>query len=125
MLVYGFRCRSVIQWASNRALTIVDNFSRECLAIPVAHSIKGEDVVMTMNAIKQFAKRVPQRIQVDNGSEFISKVLDKWAYENDMILDFSRPVPRSQLYVLESGHSIASDQPELLQSILVNHINNK
>ena len=55
-----------------RALTIVDNFSRECLAIPVAHSLKGEDVVMTMDAIKQFYKRVPMRIQVDNGSEFIS-----------------------------------------------------
>jgi putative transposase len=28
---------------------------------------------------------------VDNGSEFISKVLDKWAYENKVELDFSRP----------------------------------
>jgi putative transposase len=34
---------------------------------------------------------VPQRIKVDNGSEFISKALDKWAYENSVTLDFSRP----------------------------------
>jgi len=31
------------------------------------------------------------RIQCDNGSEFISKALDKWAYDNQMTLDFSQP----------------------------------
>jgi putative transposase len=34
---------------------------------------------------------VPQTISVDNGSEFISKVLDQWAYLNGVELDFSRP----------------------------------
>jgi putative transposase len=34
---------------------------------------------------------VPERIQVDNGSEFISKDMDRWAYENNVILDLSRP----------------------------------
>jgi putative transposase len=74
-----------------RALTVVDNFSRECLAIHVGHSIKAEDVVSVMQALKRFVGRVPERIQVDNGSEFISKALDKWAYENRIVLDFSRP----------------------------------
>ena len=74
-----------------RALTIVDNFSRECLAIHVDQGIKGEDVVGQMQAIKLLHGRQPKRIQVDNGSEFISKALDKWAYENRVVLDFSRP----------------------------------
>lgn len=34
--------------------------------------------------------QVPERIQVDNGSEFISKALDRWAYDNQVPLDFSR-----------------------------------
>jgi len=34
--------------------------------------------------------RLPIRIQADNGSEFISKALDKWAYGNKVTLDFSR-----------------------------------
>lgn len=34
---------------------------------------------------------VPARIQCDNGSEFITKEVDKWAYENGVILDFSQP----------------------------------
>lgn len=33
----------------------------------------------------------PRAIRVDNGPEFISKVLDRWAYENEVKLDFSRP----------------------------------
>lgn len=74
-----------------RALTIVDNFSHKCLAIQVGQSIKGMDVVEVMERIRQENGTVPQRIQVDNGSEFISKALDKWAYDNKATLDFSRP----------------------------------
>jgi len=34
---------------------------------------------------------VPKRLQTDNGSEFISKALDRWAYEHNVTMDFSRP----------------------------------
>ena len=71
-----------------RALTVVDNFSRECLAITVDYCLRGDDVVATTEHIK--AMRVlPKRIQVDNGSEFISKALDQWAYENDVYMRLS------------------------------------
>ncbi len=39
----------------------------------------------------QALRGTPQRIQVDNGSEFISVALDQWAYEQGVTLDFSRP----------------------------------
>ena len=74
-----------------RALTVVDNFSRKCPAIEVGQSLKGIDVVNTLNRIKEETGNIPQRIQVDNGPEFVSKELDRWAYENSVILDFSRP----------------------------------
>lgn len=73
-----------------RALTVVDNYSRECVAIAVDFRLKGEDVVAVMGHLKCL-DRTPMRIQVDNGSEFISKALDHWAYENRVTLDFSRP----------------------------------
>lgn len=73
-----------------RTLTVVDNFSRECLAITVDHALRSDDVVATMEHLKAL-RGIPKRIKVDNGSEFISKVLDQWAYENDVVLDFSRP----------------------------------
>lgn len=68
-----------------RALTVIDNFTRKCLSIFVGQSIKGEQVVDVMESIKDQRQALPERIQVDNGSEFISKALDKWAYENKVI----------------------------------------
>jgi putative transposase len=73
-----------------RSLTVVDNFSRECLAIEVGQHIRGEDVVGVVERIKA-ARGKPCFIRVDNGPEFISKELDRWAYENKVTLDFSRP----------------------------------
>lgn len=74
-----------------RTLNIVDNYSRECLAIAVGQSLKGTDVVNVLEEIKVFRGLTPLRIQTDNGSEFISKEMDKWAYENKVVMDYSRP----------------------------------
>jgi len=65
-----------------RALILVDNYSRGCLEIEVGQNLKGFDVVAVMERIKALRGVVRQRIQCDNGSEFISKALDKWAYDN-------------------------------------------
>jgi putative transposase len=74
-----------------RALTVVDNFTRECLAIEVAPSLTGEDVVRVLTRIGQDPGEYPTRTQADNGPEFVSLILDKWAYESGVTLDFSRP----------------------------------
>jgi putative transposase len=73
-----------------RALTVVDTYTRECLAIEVGQSLKGEDVVNVLDRIKG-ERELPNTIKVDNGSEFVSKAMDRWAYENSVELDFSRP----------------------------------
>ena len=53
-----------------RALTLVDNYSRKCLAIHVGQSLKGSDVVGVLESLKVEEGIVPERIQTDNGSEF-------------------------------------------------------
>ena len=73
------------------ALTIVDNFSRQCLAIHADASIRGSDVVDVVTRICAERGQAPERIQVDNGSEFISQALHRWAYDHSVTLDFSRP----------------------------------
>ncbi len=93
-----------------RSLTVVDNFSRKCLAIQVGQSIKGIDVVEVMEQVKQGTGAVPQRIQVDNGSEFISKALDKWAYDNRVTLDFSRPGKPTDNPYIESFNGSFRDE---------------
>jgi putative transposase len=73
-----------------RALTIVDNYSRECLAIEAGQSLAGADVAGVVERLVN-DRGAPERIQCDNGTEFISRALDKWAYENGVTMDFSRP----------------------------------
>jgi putative transposase len=93
-----------------RALTLVDNYSRECLEIEVGQSLKGFDVVAVMERIKTQRGVVPQRIQVDNGSEFVSKALDQWAYENQVTLDFSRPGKPTDNPFIESFNGSFRDE---------------
>jgi putative transposase len=93
-----------------RALTLVDNFSRECLAIDVGQNLKGIDVVAVMERIGEQRGVVAHRIQVDNGSEFISKVMDKWAYENQVTLDFSRPGKPTDNPFIESFNGSFRDE---------------
>ena len=93
-----------------RALTVVDNFSRECLAIHVGQSVVGKQVVEVMDALKRFTGRCPERIQMDNGSEFISKAMDRWAYENNVVLDFSRPGKPTDNAFVESFNGSFRDE---------------
>ncbi|ELO7934183.1 IS3 family transposase [Salmonella enterica] len=93
-----------------RALTVVDNFSRECLAIHAGKSLKGEDVARIMEALRVPDKRLPVRIQTDNGSEFISKSLDKWAYEHGVTMDFSRPGKPTDNPFIESFNGSLRDE---------------
>ena len=72
-----------------RALTVLDLFTRECLAIDVGHGLSGRDVVATLERLR-FDRGLPQRIYCDNGTEFVSAAMDLWAYTNGVILDFSR-----------------------------------
>lgn len=73
-----------------RALTLIDTYTRQCLAIHVDTSIKGEAVAELLGIIVS-EKGSPKKIKVDNGPEFISRSLDTWAYLNKVQLDYSRP----------------------------------
>ena len=73
-----------------RSLTIIDVFTREAVGIEVGQSLKGEDVVRTLNRLKQ-DRGVPKVLFCDNGSEFTSQTMDLWAYQNAAKIDFSRP----------------------------------
>jgi len=105
-----FVCDNLFNGQRFRCLTIVDNFSRYCHAIRVGKSIKSNDVVEVMEALKQQYKEVPKRIQVDNGSEFISKDFDRWAYENKVVLDYSRPGKPTDNPFIESFNGSFRDE---------------
>ncbi len=87
-----------------RVLVIVENYTRECLALEASSRIHGIDVVTTLERITRI-QGFPKRIKVDNGPEFISKDLDRWAYWNKVELDFSRPGKPSDNALVEAFNS--------------------
>jgi putative transposase len=73
-----------------RCLTLVDDFTKECLATVPDTSITGLRVARELDRV--IAQRcAPISITVDNGPEFAGRVLDEWAYRNGIRLRFIRP----------------------------------
>jgi putative transposase len=73
-----------------RTLNIVDDFTRECVAIEVDRSLPGLRVTRVLNRLHA-AIGLPQTIVVDNGPEFAGRTLDAWAYAHGVTLRFIRP----------------------------------
>ena len=66
-----------------RCLTIVDDCTRECLAIEVDTSITGVRVQAVLERLAD-TRALPTSITVDNGPEFDGQVLDTWAYRRNV-----------------------------------------
>jgi len=73
-----------------RTFNVVDNFSRECLALEVDSSLPGLRVVRVLERLVR-ERGVPEALVLDNGPEFTSKALDLWAHQSGVHLHFIRP----------------------------------
>lgn len=73
-----------------RVLTVLDVYTRESVAPIAATTFRGGDVARILGVVGA-ERGLPERITVDNGTEFTSRALDHWAYWNRIQLDFSRP----------------------------------
>jgi putative transposase len=73
-----------------RTLNIVDDFTRECIAIEVDRSLPGLRVARVLDRL-QATIGLPHCIVVDNGPEFAGRTLDAWAYARGVTLRFIRP----------------------------------
>jgi len=73
-----------------RVLTVVDVYTRECVALEARRNCKGQDVAGILSRLG-WLKGLPRVIQCDQGTEFTSKAMDHWAWSNQVQLDFSRP----------------------------------
>lgn len=80
---------SIVTGRRFRALTIVDDFSRECPRIEVDTSLGGRRVACVLDQLAE-ARGLPEVITIDNGPEFDGKVLDEWAYRCGVKLNFIR-----------------------------------
>lgn len=73
-----------------RILNVIDVFTKEALKIEIDTSISGEHVTRVLDRIAE-QRGLPNFITTDNGPEFRSIAMDRWAYKNQVKMDFIRP----------------------------------
>jgi len=73
-----------------RALTIVDDFTRESIGIEVDFSLTGERVVRVLSRLAA-DRSLPSTLKFDNGSEFTSNAMLGWAAQANVELHFIEP----------------------------------
>jgi putative transposase len=73
-----------------RVLTMIDQFTRECLALVADSALNGHKVALALSQVVA-ERRAPESITVDNGSEFCSNAMEVWVYQYGVQLDFIRP----------------------------------
>lgn len=87
-----------------RILAIIDEFTRECLALEVAPSIPGQRVTRVLDQIVAHRGR-PEYLVSDNGPEFTGRALDQWASKHRVSLHFIQPGKPTQNAFVESFNS--------------------
>ena len=73
-----------------KILPILDTHSKECHRIEVDRSIGGQRVTSVLSEVASI-HGLSENIVIDNGPEFISNVMDEWAYTREVTLHFIRP----------------------------------
>jgi putative transposase len=104
-----FVADQLVNGKSLRALTIVDVYTREALAIDIGQRLGGEHVVAALNRLAAQRGR-PRVLFMDNGSEFTGRLLDLWAYHHKVQLDFSRPGKPTDNSFVESFNGSLRDE---------------
>ncbi|HMM07191.1 MAG TPA: IS3 family transposase [Clostridiales bacterium] len=84
-----------------RVLTVIDEVTRECLALEVDSSLTGRRVTAVLNRIALF-RGLPKEILTDNGSEFTSNIMNVWAYDHKVEHIFTDPGKPMQNGYIES-----------------------
>jgi putative transposase len=74
-----------------RILTVVDQFTRECVCLQADRSMTGAKVVAALMKASAERRAPPKSITCDNGTEFASRIVEAWAIDNQVRLCFIRP----------------------------------
>jgi putative transposase len=93
-----------------RILTIVDQFTRECVGLFAAVRMSGNMVARDLDIAFAEREAQPLSITVDNGSEFTSRAMSEWAIERGVRLDFIQPGKPVENAYIESFNGRLRDE---------------
>ena len=103
-----------------RVLTLLDEYTRECLAVHVAWSIRAVDVITVVEAaMERFG--VPTHLRSDNGPEFIAYAIQDWLKDKGVKTIYITPGSPWENAYIESFHDKLRDEclnRELFGSLL-------
>lgn len=103
-----------------RVLTLIDEFTRECLAVHVAWSIRAVDVITVVEAAME-RHGVPGHLRSDNGPEFIAYAVQDWLKDKGVKTIYNEPGSPWENAYIESFHDKLRDEclnRELFGSLL-------
>jgi len=87
----------------------MDEFTREALAIEVAHSIPAARVIEVLERLRS-ERGLPDVVITDNGSEFTSRAFDAWAYARGIKIEYIQPGKPVQNCFVESFNGSLRDE---------------
>lgn len=93
-----------------RVCTLVDDYSRRCLAAEVGLSIMGSDDCRILTAAAERAGGKPEAITCDNGPEFAGRTVQMWAQEQNVRINFIEPGKLMQNAYIESFNGKFRDE---------------
>jgi len=92
-----------------RCFNVLDEFTREALAIDVAHSIPSTRVIEVLERLRA-ERGLPSIVITDNGSEFTSRAFDSWAYARGIKIEYIQPGKPVQNCFIESFNGSLRDE---------------
>jgi putative transposase len=92
-----------------KTLSVLDEFTRECLGILVAISIRAEDVITFLSNVLQ-QRNAPVFLRSDNGSEFTADTVQIWLADNKVGPAFIPPGQPWKNGFIESFHDKFRDE---------------
>ena len=104
-----FMCDSFGGGGRFRTFNLIDDYSRECLAIEVDTSLSGERIVRVLQRVAR-ERGLPDTIVMDNGPEFTSRALLAWRQETEVNLHFIQPGKPMENAIVESFNGKVRDE---------------
>lgn len=92
-----------------KILPVLDEYTRECLAIPVQRSLNADDVVRTLEGLA-LTRGAPRYIRSDNGPEFIARAVKDWVCSQGFQTVYIEPGSPWENPYSESFHSRLRDE---------------
>ena len=103
-----------------RTFNVIDDYNRELLGIDIGTSIPSLRVIRYLDQLAEW-HGYPNKIRVDNGSEFTSSVFTNWAIAHNILIDYIKPgCPYQNAYIERFNRSYRN---EVLDCYLFNNLN--